>query len=78
MTRIPSEQVPGLNRLIRYGVNLFARGANRSQSVIERIWRDTTSPRLVSAQTLSDEDFLALFEIKEVSAALEQAESETS
>jgi hypothetical protein len=78
VTRITIEQLPGLNHLARYGFNLFVRGAVRGQSVIERIWRDATSPRLVSAQTLPDEDFLALFGIKEVSAALEQADLVTA
>ncbi|MDY6876443.1 MAG: alginate lyase family protein [Chloroflexota bacterium] len=37
-----------------------------------RVWLETTSPRMVSAQTLSDETFLARFDLADVRAQIEQ------
>ena len=72
MTRTTVEQVAGIGFLVRTGSNLFTRGSARIQRAVKRIWFEMTSPRMVSAQRLSDRAFLSLFYLEEVSALLEQ------
>ncbi len=44
--------------------NLLIRARARFQWTVKRVWLEMTSPRMVSAQTLSDEAFLAKFNIE--------------
>lgn len=65
-----SKQLASVNLPIRSSLNLLAQVGARARKRVERIWLEATGPRLVSAQQLSDEAFLALFDLKEVSAWL--------
>ena len=46
--------------------NLPTRARNRIRKTVKRVWLETTSPRMVSARTLSDEAFLARFNLEDV------------
>ncbi len=47
---------------------------NRIRRTVKRVWLETTSPRMVSARTLSDEAFLARFNLEDVSTWRKQGD----
>lgn len=54
--------------------HLPGRARKRVQKTAERFWFHVTTPRLTSAQNLTDETFLALFDLEEVAIWLEKGD----
>ena len=54
--------------------NWFIRASSWIRRIVKRTWLEMVSPRMVSAQTLSDEAFLAKFNMKEVLALVKHGD----
>lgn len=60
--------------MVKSCLSFFERVADQTQRLVRKIRYKMTGPRMVSVQSLSDEKFLMLFNLEEVSKFLEQGD----